>query len=341
MDKKLNWGIMGASWIARGAVIPGLQQSRFNHVKALASRDIDKAKQAGDELGIEQIYGSYEELLEDESIEAVYIPLPNHLHREWAIRTLHAGKHVLCEKPLALTAAEAEEMAAAAKSSGQLLAEAFMYRHHPRYEMIRDIIASGEIGELRGIRSNFTYNSSGGSGGNIRFRKEWGGGGLYDIGCYPISAARLLIGSEPEAVTVHALFSPEHGGVDMMASGLLEFSGGVGLTFDCGMWGASRNTLEVLGTDGIIEVPNAFVAWADRGANFFVTSKGSRREVEVPLVNHFTMECDDFAETALFGKPQKFTPEDAVSNMRVLEACLRSARERSRVVLSPSPAVRA
>ncbi|MCM3748799.1 Gfo/Idh/MocA family oxidoreductase [Paenibacillus pasadenensis] len=340
MDRKLTWGIMGAASIARRAVIPGLQESRLNVVKALASRDVNKAAQMAEEFGIGQTYGSYEELLEDESIEAVYIPLPNHLHREWAIRALHAGKHVLCEKPIALTAQEAEEMAAAAKSSGQLLAEAFMYRHHPRYAMIRDIIASGEIGELRGIHSTFTFNSSGGREG-FRFRQESGGGGLYDIGVYPITAARLLLGCEPEAATVHAFFSPDHGNVDMMASGLLEFPGGVGLTFDCGMWGASRNTLEVLGTDGIIEVPNAFVAWADRGANFFVTSKGSRREVEVPQVNHFTMECDDFAEAALFGKPQKFTPDDAVSNMRVLEACLRSARERSRVALSPSPVVRA
>ena len=335
-DRKLQWGIMGAASIAKGSVIPGLKQSQFNEVKALASRDGEKARQTADQFGIQDAYDSYEALIADDSIDAVYIPLPNHLHREWTLRALRAGKHVLCEKPLALTAAEAEEMAATAATAGVKLAEAFMYRHHPRYEMIRSVIASGEIGQIRGIHSTFTFNSAGGAGGgNFRFRQEWGGGGLYDIGCYPITAARLLLGQEPEAVTVRALFSPEHGDVDMMASGLMEFPGGIGVTFDCGMWAAFRNTLEVLGTDGIIEVPSAFVAGPDSGANFFVTSNGQRREVEVPQVNHFALECDDFARSALFGEPQKFTPEDAVSNMRVLDACLRSAREQTRVALQP------
>lgn len=283
-------------------------------------------------FGIPISYDSYEALLADDSIDAVYIPLPNHLHKEWTFRAVQAGKHVLCEKPIALTAAEAEEMAAAAAAAGVKLAEAFMYRHHPRYDMIRSIIVSGEIGTVRGIHGTFTFNSSA-SNGNVRFRREWGGGGLYDIGCYPITAARLLLGQELEAVTVRALFSSDHGNVDMMASGLLEFPNGLGVTFDCGMWAAFRNTLEVLGTDGIIEVPSAFAAGPDSGANFFVTVHGERREIEVPHVNHFALECDDFACAVLFGEPQKFTMEDAVCNMRILEACLRSANDRTRVSL--------
>ncbi|WP_176444700.1 Gfo/Idh/MocA family protein [Paenibacillus herberti] len=336
MNRKLSWGVLGVASIARRAVIPGLLESQFNEVKALASRDVAKAKQAAEEFGIEKAYGSYEELIWDDAIDAVYIPLPNHLHREWAIRALQAGKHVLCEKPLALTAAEAEEMAAAAAASGKILAEAFMYRHHPRYDMIRSIIASGEIGDIRNIHATFTFNSSGGAG-NVRFRKEWGGGSLYDIGCYPITAARLLLGQEPEAATVQALFSPEHDNVDMMASGLLEFPGNVAVKFDCGMWAASRNHLEILGIEGLIEIPSAFVAGPDQGANFFVTSKGVRREVEVPKVNQFSLECDDFARTVLFGEPQKFTPDDSIRNMRVIDACLRSAHERIRVELQPQP----
>ncbi|WP_336783915.1 Gfo/Idh/MocA family oxidoreductase [Paenibacillus illinoisensis] len=331
-DRKLRWGILGSASIAKGSVIPGLQQSELNEVAAIASRDEEKAKQTADQLGIPQAYGSYEALLEDDSIDAVYIPLPNHLHREWTIRAAEAGKHILCEKPLALTEQEAREMAQACDDAGVLLAEAFMYRHHPRYDQIRDVIASGEIGEIRGIHSTFSFNNSG-SAGNVRFKREWGGGALYDIGCYSISAARLLLGQEPSAVTVIGMFSPEHDHVDMMASGLLEFNDHVGVTFDSSMWAAFRNTLEVLGSDGIIEVPSAFISNPDRSSNFYVTAGGERREVEVPQVNHYSLQGDDMARAVLQGENMRFASSDAVANMKVLEACLRSAEERTRITL--------
>ncbi|WP_416293921.1 Gfo/Idh/MocA family protein [Paenibacillus illinoisensis] len=331
-DRKLRWGILGSASIAKGSVIPGLQQSELNEVAAIASRDEEKAKQTADQLGIPQAYASYEALLEDDSIDAVYIPLPNHLHREWTIRAAEAGKHILCEKPLALTEQEAREMAQACDDAGVLLAEAFMYRHHPRYDQIRDVIASGEIGEIRGIHSTFSFNNSG-SAGNVRFKREWGGGALYDIGCYSISAARLLLGQEPSAVTVIGMFSPEHDHVDMMASGLLEFNDHVGVTFDSSMWAAFRNTLEVLGSDGIIEVPSAFISKPDRSSNFYVTAGGERREVEVPQVNHYSLQGDDMARAVLQGKNMRFASSDAVANMKVLEACLRSAEERTRITL--------
>ncbi|WP_418039368.1 Gfo/Idh/MocA family protein [Paenibacillus xylanilyticus] len=331
-DRKLRWGILGSASIAKGSVIPGLQQSELNEVAAIASRDEEKAKQTADQLGIPQAYASYEALLEDDSIDAVYIPLPNHLHREWTIRAAEAGKHILCEKPLALTEQEAREMAQACDDAGVLLAEAFMYRHHPRYDQIRDVIASGEIGEIRSIHSTFSFNNSG-SAGNVRFKREWGGGALYDIGCYSISAARLLLGQEPSAVTVIGMFSPEHDHVDMMASGLLEFNDHVGVTFDSSMWAAFRNTLEVLGSDGIIEVPSAFISKPDRSSNFYVTAGGERREVEVPQVNHYSLQGDDMARAVLQGKNMRFASSDAVANMKVLEACLRSAEERTRITL--------
>lgn len=331
-DRKLRWGILGSASIAKGSVIPGLQQSELNEVAAIASRDEEKAKQTAEQLGIPQAYASYEALLEDDSIDAVYIPLPNHLHREWTIRAAEAGKHILCEKPLALTEQEAREMAQACDDAGVLLAEAFMYRHHPRYDQIRDVIASGEIGEIRGIHSTFSFNNSG-SAGNVRFKREWGGGALYDIGCYSISAARLLLGQEPSAVTVIGMFSPEHDHVDMMASGLLEFNDHVGVTFDSSMWAAFRNTLEVLGSDGIIEVPSAFISKPDRSSNFYVTAGGERREVEVPQVNHYSLQGDDMARAVLQGKNMRFASSDAVANMKVLEACLRSAEERTRITL--------
>lgn len=329
---KLKWGIMGAANIAKRAVIPGVKGSELNEVAAIASRDYGKAKEAAEQLDIPTVYGSYEELLEDPSIDVVYIPLPNHLHREWTMRAAEAGKHILCEKPLALNAREAEEMAEACAKAGVTMAEAFMYRCHPRYDKIRDIIASGEIGEVRGIRSAFTFNNAK-AAGNVRFRKAWGGGSIYDVGCYPISAARLLLGKEPEAVTVQAQFSPEHDHVDMMASGLLEFEGGVSLTFDCGMWSAFRNPLEVLGSDGVIEVPSAFITPEPGSGNFYVNARGERRMVEVPDVNAYSAQADALARAVTGEEPLRFSPQDAVNNMRAIDACLQSAETRTRVVL--------
>lgn len=331
-SRKLRIGVIGCANIAIGQVIPGIQQSQRAEVTAIASRDETKAQAVAEQLGIPQAYGSYEALLADESIDAVYIPLPNHLHKEWTIRAAAAGKHVLCEKPFAMNAIEAEAMVAACENAGVVLAEAFMYRHHPRYEQIREIIAAGEIGAVRGLHGTFTFNSSG-STGNFRTHQEMGGGALYDIGVYPISVARMILGEEPEAATVHALFSERHGSVDMMATGLLEFSGGVGLTFDCAMWAAFRNTLEILGTDGRIEVPSAFICNPNEPSSFFVTVNGERREVVVATVNQFALQADEFAAVVLDGKKQAFPPVDAVRNMRVLDACLTAARTRTRVLI--------
>lgn len=330
--KKLRWGILGCAGIAKRAVIPGLHLSELNEVAAIASRDADNAKKTAEEHNIGAAYGSYEALLADDSIDVIYIPLPNHLHREWTIRAAEAGKHILCEKPLALTEKEAAEMAEACRGAGVLLSEAFMYRYHPRYQMMKELIAAGEIGEVRGIRSAFTFNNAGHKE-NVRYRKDWGGGSIYDVGCYPINAARLLLGKEPEAVTVQALFSPEHDDVDMMASGLVEFEGAVSLTFDCGMWAAFRNPLEVLGTDGLIEVPSAYVTGEPGSANFFVSSKGERKEIEVPYVNAYTAQADHLARAINGETTLKFGAEDALSNMKVIDACLLSARERTRIIL--------
>lgn len=329
---KLKWGVLGCAGIAKRAVIPGVQASELNEVAAIASRSLDQASRTAEEHGIQTAYGSYEELLSDPTIDVVYIPLPNHLHREWTIRAAEAGKHVLCEKPLALNAKEAEEMAQACAEAGVQLSEAFMYRWNPRYDVIREIIASGEIGELRGIRSAFTFNNAKDSS-NVRYRKEWGGGSIYDVGCYPINAARLLLGKEPEAVTVQAIFSPEHDDVDMMASGLMEFEGGVSLTFDCGMWAAFRNPLEVLGTDGIIEVPSAFVTPQEGSGDFYVHANGERRLVQTKHVNAYTEQADAMYRAIRGEEPLRYDAGDAVRNMKAIDACLQSARERTRVTI--------
>lgn len=221
-------------------------------------------------------------------------------------------------------------MTTACERAGVRFAEAFMYRYHPRYAMIKEIIRSGEIGELRGIHGAFTFNNSK-DADNVRYKKFMGGGSIYDIGVYPISASRLILEREPEAAAVHAFFSPEHGHVDMMASGLLEFSDGVALTFDCAMWADGRNTLEILGTEGRIEIPSAFVTNQNERDHFFVTVKGERREVEVPYVNQYTLQADALGNSILYGEPLPIEPTDAVRNMRVVDACLRSANERRRI----------
>ncbi|GGH85289.1 putative dehydrogenase [Pullulanibacillus pueri] len=331
--KKIRWGVIGSAGIAKRSVIPGIQQSETGEVTAIASRTLEKAQQTAKELNIPTAYGSYEELLEDPNIDSVYIPLPNHLHKEWTIRAAQAGKHVLCEKPLAINAEEAREMAEACDVAGVVFAEAFMYRYHPRYKMIREVIQSGEIGELRGLYANFTFNNAGDMG-NVRYKKEWGGGSLYDVGVYPISAARMLLEQEPQAATVHALFSEAHGDVDMMAAGILEFNHGVALTFDCGMWAAGRNVLEVIGTEGRIEVPSAFVVHQDQQDNFIVTTKEGSREVEVPKLNQYSLQADALGRSILYGEALPYPASDAILNMKVLDACLTSARERRRVELT-------
>ncbi|AZK45789.1 Gfo/Idh/MocA family protein [Paenibacillus lentus] len=331
MNKKLRYGILGCAGIAIKDVMPAIQKSEYGVLAAVASRDLEKSRSVAEQFGITTAYGSYEELIEDATIEAVYIPLPNHLHKEWAIRAMRAGKHVLCEKPIALTSEEAKEMAAVAKQEGVVLAEAFMYRHHPRWKRIREIIESGELGELRLIRGAFTYNNAEDLD-NIRLRPEWGGGALYDVGCYPISAARFILGQEPEAITVHAQFSDKHFGVDMMAAGILEFAGGLALTFDCGMWTEHRQLLEIVGSEGRIDIPHAFTVGDDEDASYTVTVRGvSRIEGHEDKADPYTMEVDDLAK-AVFGiQPKLFSPDDAVQGMRVLEAGLASARERRRI----------
>lgn len=326
----IKWGVISTATIAQNAVIPGIQESETGEVYAIASRNADNAKKVAQELEIPVAYGSYEELLANPEIDAVYIPLPNHLHKEWSIKAMEAGKHVLCEKPIALNTKEAQEMKDASKKYGVVLAEAFMYRYHPRYQMIQEVIDEGTIGEIRGMHGTFTFNNAA-AAENVRFKKDWGGGGLYDVGVYPISAARMILKEEPQAATVHAFFSETHDQVDMMASGMLEFDHGVALSFDCGMWAASRNRLEILGTEGRIEVPSAFVSHQNKEDHFFVVTNEGTKEIEVPHVNQYALQADVIGESIRSGEPLPFPADDAVKNMNVLDACLTSAQDRRRV----------
>ncbi|WP_274361624.1 Gfo/Idh/MocA family protein [Paenibacillus thermotolerans] len=327
---KVRWGILGCADIALRWVIPAIQQSETGVVAAIASRDPRKAADAAQAHGIPIAAASYEQLIGLEEIDAVYIPLPNHLHCEWTVKAAQAGKHVLCEKPLSLNAAQAEEMAAACRKAQVHLAEAFMYRHHPRYEFLKETIRSGEIGEIRAFHGSFTFDISMRKN-DVRFRSEFGGGAFYDDGCYPVSAARFLLGEEPEAVTFHSFRSSEHDGVDMMNSGLMEFPKGVGATLQFGMWCDGTNEITILGSKGSIYVPSAFYYDPPAETAVVVKSGGTTREERFPPLNHYMIQADDFGRSVLEGRQPLFGSADAVNNMRALEACIRSARERSRV----------
>jgi len=327
-EKKVRWGIMSTASIGKRSVIPGIQESNRNTVEAVASRSLENAQTYANELGIPKAYGSYEELLNDPTIDAVYIPLPNHLHKEWTLKAAKAGKHILCEKPIALDENEAEEMILACKNAGVILAEAYMYRHQKRYEDIKKLISDGEIGDIRSIHGVFTFNGAENTG-NIRFTKEWGGGSIYDVGCYPISAARFLLDEEPTAVTAHAFFSPEHGDVDMMASGIMEFSNGVALTFDCGMWAEFRNELEILGSKGRIVMNAAFLG----DQSYEIIKDGNVDKILDDNINPYALQADNFAEAVLDGKPIKFPAEDILHNIRAVKGTLTSAEKQERILL--------
>lgn len=327
-EKKVRWGIMSTANIGKRSTIPGIQESKRNIVQAVASRSLENAQVFAEELGIPKAYGSYEELLNDPSIDAVYIPLPNHLHKEWTLKAAKAGKHILCEKPIALDEMEAQEMTDACGQAGVILAEAYMYRHQKRYEDIKTLMRNGEIGEIRGIHGVFTFNGAENTG-NIRFTKEWGGGSIYDVGCYPISAARLLLDEEPLAVTTHAFFSPDYGNVDMMASGIMEFPNDVALTFDCGMWAEFRNELEILGSKGRIVMKAAFLG----DQSYEIIKDGKTTKVSDENINPYALQADNFAEAVLDGKPIKFPSEDIIHNIKAVKGALTSAEKQERTIL--------
>ncbi|WP_338044386.1 Gfo/Idh/MocA family oxidoreductase [Paenibacillus pinistramenti] len=330
MRPKLKWGIMGTASVARDSVIPAVRESETGIVAAVASRNLDKSRRLAEQSGAEKAYGSYNELLQDPEVDAVYIPLPNHLHAEWSIAAMQAGKHVLCEKPAALNAGQARRILETARSTGMHFSEGLMYRYHPQLKEVRNRIRGGEIGELRLIRACFTCCSSHTSS-NIRFQREFGGGALYDLAEYPLSAARWMTGLEPEAVTVHAVHSEGYGEVDMAASGLVEFPGGVSLLFDCGLWSEERRCLEIVGSRGRIEVPHAFSGKEQSGYSLY--REGEQTESREEPLNAYVLEIDHFGRCVLEGAEPDFAASDALANLLLLDACRLSADERRRVTL--------
>ncbi|HYN69860.1 MAG TPA: Gfo/Idh/MocA family oxidoreductase [Candidatus Eisenbacteria bacterium] len=324
----LRWGILSTADIARHKVIPGMQKAKRCAVVAIASRDAGTARRVADELGIPSAHGSYEGLLADPEVDAVYIPLPNHLHAEWTIAAARAGKHVLCEKPLALSVADAERMVAACDAAGVRLMEAFMYRLHPSWVAVRELVGSGRIGELRAVQSWFSFFND--DPGNIRNIREAGGGALLDLGCYVVNLSRMLFASEPVRVEASISRDPVSG-VDILTSGLLEFPGGGQATFTCSTRAERDQRVHVYGTTGRISVGIPFNIPPDRPTQVFLTHGGDppaapdTETLTFETADPYTVQVERFAEAVLDGGPLPTPTPDAVANMRVIERIVDAA----------------
>jgi predicted dehydrogenase len=327
MPDKVRWAVLGVAKIATAKVIPAMQKGEWSEIVAIASRDLNKATAAAGKLGIRKAFGSYEELLSDPEIEAIYNPLPNHLHVPWSIRAAEAGKHVLCEKPIALSAAECRTLIAARDRTGVKIGEAFMVRTHPQWLRARELAQSGEIGELRAVLGAFSYFNR--DAANIRNILDFGGGAIMDIGCYPIQISRFLFGREPETASALIDRDPQMQ-TDRLSSVVLGFPSGH-CVFTCSTQLVPYQRVQILGTKGRIEIEVPFNPVPDRKTRLFVDNgtdpwgSGMRVE-EFPACDQYTIQGDVFS-LAVRGRADVPTPlEDSVANMAVIEAVFESAR---------------
>lgn len=324
---KVKWGVLGVASIAVRKVIPGMQAGEWSEIAAIASRDLAKGQAAAQKLGIAKAYGSYQELLADTDIEAVYIPLPNHLHVPWSIKAAEAGKHVLCEKPLSLSVAEAKTLLPVRDRMGVKIGEAFMVKTHPQWLRTRELIRSGRIGELKAIMGAFSYFNR--DAANVRNVVEWGGGGMMDIGCYPIVTSRFIWGEEPARVSGLVERDPEFK-TDRLASAILDFPSGQA-TFVCSTQMVPYQRMQFFGTKGRIEIEIPFNAPPDRETRVFIDDGkdvfGSGITIETfPICDQYTIQGDAFSRAIREGGEVPSPLEDAIKNMALIEAVLRSAQ---------------
>ncbi|MDP5240673.1 Gfo/Idh/MocA family oxidoreductase [Uliginosibacterium sp. 31-16] len=312
MSHLINWGILGYARIARLQVIPAILASGNGRVHALASRDAGKQAEARAQLPDLVVYTNYGEVLRDPAVQAVYIPLPNSLHRQWAIAALDAGKHVLCEKPLALDAAEARDMVAAARSNERLLMEAFMYRYTDRTQQVRTVLESGVLGEIRHANISFRFLLD--RPGTIKMQPGLGGGAMYDVGVYPVNLLGLISGGAlPVAVHAEGEFTD---GVDVNASALLRYESGMLATIHCGFNAFGQMGAEIVGTQGRLLVPDPFLGEA--GELTLITAQGTR-SIPVAATDRYTSQVRDFAAAILQGRPPLLSLEESIRNLEVLD----------------------
>jgi predicted dehydrogenase len=326
MSNKLRWGVLSTAAIGLRKVIPAMQQGQYSSVVAIASRDLRKARDAATVLGIPTAYGSYEELLADPNIDAIYNPLPNQLHVPWTIKAAEAGKHVLCEKPVSLTKAEAESLLAVRERTAVKIGEAFMIRSSPQWLRLRELLNQGRVGELRSIVGLFSYFNT--DAGNIRNQAECGGGALLDIGCYLIHASRYGFAQEPTRVVAKIDRDPQMH-TDRLTSAILDFPAGQSI-FTCSTQLVPYQRIHFLGTRGRIELEIPFNAPLDRPTRLFIDDGGDLFGKNIstetfPTCDQYTLQGDAFSKAVLENTEVPVSLEDAIKNMAVIEAIFRSA----------------
>jgi len=320
---KVRWGILSTANIGIEKVIPAMQQGEHCEIVALASRNLETALEKTRQLAIPKAYGSYEELLADSQVEAIYNPLPNNLHLEWSIKALEAGKHVLCEKPLTMSAIQAQELLDTARKYPQLkIMEAFMYRFHPQWQRARQLVSSGKLGSLRTIQSFFSYYLE--DPHNIRNLPEAGGGGLMDIGCYNISLSRFIFEAEPQRVMGMVEYDARFK-TDRLASGILDFGNGNSATFTCSTQLANYQRVNIFGTKGRIEIEIPFNAPNDQPCRMWFQNETGIEEIILPKCDQYTIQGDLFSQAILDDTPVPTPLTDGVANMAVIEAVVKSA----------------
>ena len=322
---KVRWGVLGVAKIATEKVIPAMQRGQFSEVVAIASRDLSRAREAAGTLGLATAHGSYEALIADPGVDAIYNPLPNHLHVPWTVRALEAGKHVLCEKPVGLTVEDALRLIEVRDRTGGRVQEAFMVRTHPQWLRVQSLVREGRIGELRSVAGYFSYFNR--EAGNIRNVPEYGGGALLDIGCYLINTSRMIFGTEPRRV-ISLIDRDPVMKVDRLSSLIMDFERGQSIG-TCSTQVVAYQRVHVVGTTGRIEIEIPFNAPPDRPCRIFVddgrTLSGEGREtIEIPTVDQYTVQGDLFSRAILDNGPVAYPLEDTVANMKVIEAAFRS-----------------
>ncbi len=322
-SKRIRWGILGTANIAARRVIPAIRQSRNGEVVAVASRNKEKAQAYAQEHAIPKSYGSYEALLSDPQLDAIYNPLPNNLHAEWSIRCAEVGRPTLCEKPLASSAQEAQIMVDRFREQKVPFAEAFMYRFHPRTERVQQLLREEVIGDLHLINAMFTFAIR--KRQDIRLQLSTAGGALWDIGAYCVNVMRLMTGEEPIAAHAFGYFGPQTG-VDETLVGLLQFPNGILGNFGCGLRSERTHGYRLLGSEGCIQVDNGLGPEHAATTKIVIVRGGREERILIPPANEYQLMVEDFADALLENRPPRFSGEDGVANMVVLDRLIASAR---------------
>lgn len=319
MAKILNWGLLSTARINR-ALIPPLNASKRNKLVAVASRSQENADAYAKEKRIPRAFGSYEAMLADPEIDVIYNPLPNHLHAEWTIKAVEAGKHVLCEKPLALTVGEVDAIKNAARKYGRVVAEAFMYRHHPQTLKVQELVKGGSLGMVRLIKGSFSFVLA--RDGDVRLKLEWGGGSIWDVGCYPISYARGILGEEPLEVFGWQVTGPT--GIDETFIGQMRFDRDVYMQFDSSFAIPFHAFMEIVGSEGTLNIPNPFKP--NESEKIYLTRDGKTETIKIKGQELYIGEVEDMADAILLGKDPRVSLDDSRNTVKVIRALLESAQ---------------